>query len=487
MKFSRIAKAALTLALGVVAGVAFAARSDVNGIDYAEDFESNPGGFWANGVPTMAQTNGWYAGTADQSYVTNMAYTLPGDVESPISGPTSTRVLRLNTEGATLTNEFDNPSFASGKLYMDTLVKFVVSEDLPTAISNTHIKTAIFLKADGAVTNLYVYHGTKSGGVFTYGAPTFTAITNTLALGEWVRVTVALDAITGDDSLEAFQVFLNGQAVVSANGYSATGWKTDAAPDGGSWFISAMRRAAGGSPNNYVDSLAFQGTGFIDDLVLNNDNPFVPAVTFFTITQNVGANGSENPAGAVTIASGASTTLVYTANSWYRINTLDVDAVNVPAATGAASYNLTLGPVTANMVVDVDFVAATPAQTGYPVGIPNSWLDDFGSEGFTQDTDGIGIDTEYLLNTDPTANTTYSFDVTSVKSAADSVEVKVVLTRDTVHGNVNGTLRLYGRASLTSGSWGLIGSTDVTGWTGAEQTYTFTDTANTKFYKAVIE
>jgi hypothetical protein len=157
----------------------------------------------------------------------------------PMTGVTSNKVLKLDTEGGVWTNTIGQ-SFATTPIFADMLVKFVPSEELPT-LTDGKLAIAIKLALDG--TN-YLNVANNTGSGFDW-AVTAQAISTSA----WYRVTVKMFY---DEGLEAAQsqVFVNGNAV------------------GGALTINSA----------YLNSIGFQGTGFIDEVVVRTDSPF--EVTF---------------------------------------------------------------------------------------------------------------------------------------------------------------------------------------------------------------
>ncbi len=245
----------------------------------AEDFEHE----WADNDPAVT-ANGWTAtGGGDASSITNPAVgyaPLPGGVPFPMSydHAAARKVLRLDTRDAMLATPPADAAFTNAKVYADMMVNLDVCKTLPAAVSNdANLKTAVLLMADGAATNLYVFHGRKIAGGF--GEPVFTAVTSTVPAGTWCRLTLVFDAASGaGGDAEAFRVLLNGKPLLSPAAY-CDDWKValfqgEGAPGGGTWFLSAARRAgsAGLNPGS-LGWLGLKGTGLIDDLVLTGVEP----------------------------------------------------------------------------------------------------------------------------------------------------------------------------------------------------------------------
>jgi autotransporter-associated beta strand protein len=244
----------------------------------AEDFER----VWADNALANT-TNGWTSGLEDLSTVTNPVAgyaALPGDILFPIlyDHAAKKRLLRLNTQEATLATPALAAGFAQAKVYVDMMVNLCADDYLPGMDSNRlNAKTFVCLKNDGVTTNLYVFHGQK--GPDGFGAPVFSAVTNLVVSGTWYRLTVVFDSTSGaGGDAEAFSVLLNGKPLFSFAAYG-DGWKTrvfgdPCTPDGGSWFLSAARHSGTAATNlNRVIGVTFNGAGLIDDLVVTSHQP----------------------------------------------------------------------------------------------------------------------------------------------------------------------------------------------------------------------
>ncbi len=262
----------------------------------AEDFEDD----WIDNALART-TNQWTSSTvADQSSITNPAVgyaPLPLGVTFPLvyNHMLLRRVLKVNTQAAPLATPMLDAGFASAKVYVDMMAKFGVCLDFPAAVSNdVTAKTSVYLRQDGASTNLVVFHGQKT--LDGFGAPIFTPVANGFDPNAWCRLTITLDATTNNTGAEAFSVRINGEPLVSPVAYSDT-WKTQIfsesyTPDGGSWFLSASRRLGSSGTNlTTFTGLTFDGEGFVDDLVVTYTNPtFVPG-TVIMLALSTGSGG----------------------------------------------------------------------------------------------------------------------------------------------------------------------------------------------------
>lgn len=159
----------------------------------------------------------------------------------PLEGAANERVLKLDTEGGTWTNEVNQPYAGEGNpqaIFADMLVKFVPSEELPTI---TEGKLAIAVKADVNGTNRLNITWDDSNGFGAWTEISAKEI-NTAA---WHRVTVKLYNTGGEDPVPMATVYLDGDQVLDQmiNGYS-------------------------------LNSIGFQGTGYIDEVAIRDDDPF---------------------------------------------------------------------------------------------------------------------------------------------------------------------------------------------------------------------
>jgi alpha-galactosidase len=262
----------------------------------SEDFEHE----WADNALARTTNNWSSSGLADQSSITNPAVgydPLPLGVPFPLAynHTVSRRVLKVDTQGTSLATPTLDAGFTSSKVYVDMMAKFGVCLDMPAAVSNDiTAKTSVFLRMNGATTNLVVFHGQKS--LDGFGAPIFTSVANGFDPNAWCRLTITLDATTNNIGAEAFSVRINGEPMISPAAYSDT-WKTQVfsesyAPDGGTWFLSASRRLGSSGTNlTTFTGLTFDGEGLVDDLVVTYTNPtFVPG-TVIMLALSTGSGG----------------------------------------------------------------------------------------------------------------------------------------------------------------------------------------------------
>ena len=504
MKYTNITRGALALALGVMTSATFAAYS------YDEGFELLSNDY------AITNHADWKGGPDDLSKVVPSNYTFTA-ASTPLSGA-HTKVLQLNTEGGTLTNELPLvASFATEDVYVDTMVQFVPSEDLPDLGDDDDIKIAVYSyistemvdEVEVTSTNLAIYHAAKSVRIEMQGEPgeeepveikelvlTNTVTTVPVDAAEWYRLTIRLGSRSDLPVSQGFQIYLNGVLItnnVTTNNVAFEGetftnvnWNIDNPSSNGTWFISA---GVGGTTYDSIAAVQFKGTGYIDDLVVTTTAPgyeYTPPTTF-EVTQTVGDNGSGNDeTSPITVNVGSTTSLTYTASEFYRIATLTTNDVEIGAAATAKSYTVVAGVA---MDIDVTFAMAT----GYSVGNV-SW---FAANGWTENdvVEGLDYDMLELLNVPPTAEGAGgTITIEAIEVAGADVKVTVFIQRTaSVDANLgaNSVLTLYGADDLT-GNFADLGTVGIGDDLDATQNdirkdLTIAAAGGKKFYKAVIQ
>ena len=503
MTFSRKCLCAVAITLLGVSAVF--ARSDVNTVPYAENFQNLAP--WGGVYTNINITNGWYSSIYDQSVITNLSYTYTATTR-PLPNTPTNNVLQLNTEGATLTNSFGAGFDMSSQItYMDTMIQFVASETAPASctVGDSGIKAAVFADVN---TNLAVYHGMVVPAFGQWSSNIIDIIPLSLNASNWYRLTIAFDAtaLINDNStmyqIEMFQVRINGVAVQSPYAYDDTWKNTWQSPDAGgndalpnlsptgTWFRSATTQSG-----KTLTGIAFEGTGFIDDLVVTNGAvSFVNPITSYTVMVIIGSHGTAKTNGialvsgvSFSVPSGASTSIVYTANEWYRIQTLSTNSANVAAAASVKVYTQQLVNITENYSNNVAFYQppSTNINPSYS-NVPTAWLASWGQSESTSLANNAPLDLyqQYLLGVDPYTAQTNDFEVTGIAITNTTVHVSVRLKiNSSLWSGINGTLHLYSYTNLTTAGTS-VGTTNLT--SGAA-TFQFTDTGSNKFYKASIE
>ena len=193
---------------------------------------------------------------------------------TPLEGATDKMVLALNTEGDAIRRAVPVNSFGSQPLYIDMMVKFVLSDETPEISSDAQF--AVFANANS---NLMVW-ADIGGSAFTPEA--FELRNSIIDPEQWYRLTITCSLPQQSSwGLEMFQVQLNGGAhLTSVGGWDETGDIAD-----GAYFFTASDIYIYQYALNNID---FQGTGFIDELVLTYTSPdFGAGQTLFASTHPV--------------------------------------------------------------------------------------------------------------------------------------------------------------------------------------------------------
>jgi hypothetical protein len=325
-------------------------------------------------------TNGWYSTPEDMSVITNMGTYVFTNCSKPLESSAHSNVLKLATEGATLTNLFGavgvGVDVSTNIVYLDTMVQFVASETAPTActtLTDTGIKAAIYADAN---TNLTVYCGVRN----TTGGFISNALVNSsiqLNATNWYRLTVVFDATFNDSfgigQFPVFQVKINGVTITNNSGFAYDdNWKayttghtlpTLSNTSVGSWFPSGSLDAN----LTKLTAVAFQGTGYIDDMVVSFAQPVytnntAPLNSTFWLTVVNGGSGTSdlggvnsNPLTQVQITAPYSTTIVYTASQWFKIATFSSTSNGV-SPVGLGTYTQYLDNISADVSNVVTFV-----------------------------------------------------------------------------------------------------------------------------------
>jgi|GEM_PF-6890505 len=223
------------------------------------------------------------------------------------------------------------------------------------------------------------------------------------------------------------------------------------------------------------------------------DNSEIP-ISFFMIYSAIGPNGSHslgtNP-GTIEVAVGASTNIVYTANPWYRIGTLQTNGVAVGAAQGLTVYTQAHVNVRSAYSNQVTFTHANWTQTGLTNAVPVTWASQYYPTNEAGATGNVNIARDYLLEISPTNSHTIAFAIESiVVSNTVTVTVKLTDAGNPLQTQINGAVKLYGKPTLITPTWSGVGAATVSNANfNVDGKYTlpaFPTHTNT-FFKAVIE
>ncbi len=475
------------------------ARPAYNTVPYAESFENLAG--WGGLNAAVSGRMGWSSGTAgvDQSRIANLTYAYTA-TNLPLSYATHTNVLCLDTQGGALTNSFGGGFEMSGALvYIDYMTRFDAAEEMPEALTmaDTGIKCAVYANAS---TQLAVYHGVASAdGTLLSNKVDATSVFADAT--NWHRVTIAIDATATNPSrsLAMFQVKFDGTPVSNAAAYG-NGWKAQFETTGtlpptdanGTWFRLATTNAEAGK----LMSLSFNGAGYADDMLVTTADPFGALGATFTLIVARSGNGVSSlgaaPYVSEPVVAGTTTQIVYTADEWNRISSLDVNNVAAPAASGARIFTQLLANIGADVSNAVTFAQVTPVQTGY-TNVPTTWLTNWTEAAVNAGGgDDFEVGDKYLLGLDPTSSNTYRLKLDALAVSGSNVTIAVrrfvtgALSPDGMHGH----LLLQGTHKFGA-AFSNIAATAVTGadvFDGAgRRTYTNATDGAVRFFKAIVE
>lgn len=430
-----------------------------------------------SGVQNETTNFVWLAAAGDAStIVSNDAAYAAITGNGPISNSLETTelVLNLETEGNTLSRTA-GVSIASAPVYIDTLIKFTPSEDDP-AIDMADVKVALYVNAQS---NLVVVH--------TFYVDMVAVVTNsvidsvgTINPEAWYRLSMQVENLL--DSFPGTKIFLDGTAVSHTNAYNDA---LDAT--GGEWFINTDSASD-------INMISFQGTGMLDELVVSDTAPVfddAPVAIMLTLV-GIGDGAAVFSIGdtpVTEVESGTEVTIAAT-EDWYVISALTGPAAFTTDASGqlpADSIVVTL-EATASCTVTADTAVVSSGTTGigggtYPLADVAQWAiaNNLGEDDITS-----AMEDDYLLNVAPGTDAGIVIDAIVIDGTTVTITVSVT---DTVVDldNINGTLKLYSRASLTSGDWAEVGSA-VPGNGDDSVDIDITGVANpTDFFKAVVE
>lgn len=366
--------------LSLCAG-AFALTATAQTVFVADNFEAEGVGYTnaaINDAAGMYKANVW--GT--QSQYTNLVWEAgAGDASTiqafdgtyaagrPITNDNAkAQALKLETEGQTLTRYVafteDDGTGSLGiprttptdvevssalPVYVDTLMKFTPSEDDPE-VTDSNIKLALFVNVSS---NLVLRHSYYDGSGYVVTNSIFTDL-GVINPEQWYRLTIKMQYHDSYAAMQAW-LWLDGTPLTHYNGEV----------DGNNYHNGPIFYTINDSKT--LSQVSFQGTGYVDDLVVARDiTPFGgQAALTLTLAFNddlldVTADGTLVTPNAE-VVSGA--TLVINAIDWYQIDSVTGDGITFSGGTGAMT-NTTTGTIEA----DVEGRTATIAASQYSGG-----------------------------------------------------------------------------------------------------------------------
>ena len=449
----RLLGAATMLGIVAVASSAYASYT------YTDDFEAYTVGDPIDGSTTANMS--WSAGGDDLSTVASTNRPSWDGSTVPVTPTAPSKVLSLDTQATSVTN---TPTAlpADAIYYVDQLVYLVPSEEEPSGVAaDTSVHTAVYLNS---TSNLVAFTGGTDGT-----NNVFVTFTNEVLPETWMRLTVTLDFDTGDGFTQKryMKFAINGVDLESDSGYASIG--DEGVPNTGPWFFTANKND---KPTDVVASLAYQGTGMIDDVVVTDEDPFGTVGPMYWIASVLTGDGSAVPADAFQVNEGDAQDVVYTytgGSAWGAILEFYENGVPVTDAVGKTVYTSSYASVMMNYTNEVTFgVETAPAGTI----APTAWVLSYGGDpsALNEDNDALDIDQEWLLESDPTVSNVFEI----IEIGFDGAKPYLCYP---AWGLPNGTLVVSNTADLVGGPWtNLVTGTlveDVPGtpgvikWTGS--------------------
>jgi hypothetical protein len=420
-------------------------------------------GLTTNGVDEVTNYV-WVAAAGDaSSIVSNDAAYADITGDGPISNTTAELILNLETEGNTLSRTV-GVSVASAPVYIDTLIKFTPSEDDPV-IDTSDVKVALYVNAQS---NLVVVHSMYAAPPGDYSViPETNSVIAAVNPDQWYRLTMK---VIQDGSETFTSIWLDGNLIMHTNAFDLAG------SNGGTLF----RSVEAGLP--MIEKVSFQGTGLLDELVVSDEAPYYAPITVAEITLVAqGGAVTFDPVGPVN--SGDTVTMTAT-DDWKVIASIagPVDEAGMVQAESITTTLTASASCTVTAVVDYAQGNYSIGGGSYPISSVGPWAV---ANGLGEVDVTAAMEDDYLLNVAPATDATIS--IVATAHAGATITVTVGSSDPAVDfQDLNGTLKLYSRASLTSGSWTEFGSYAVGGGS-SEVDIVFDGVNPTDFFKAVVE
>ena len=215
----------------------------------------------ASSIQPVSESGSSYAGTRPITNVNAQVQALKLETE----GQTLRRYVNFSEGsdfmGTTVSNTTSLAISPGVPVYVDTLMKFTPSEDDPDIVDN-QIQFALWVNAES---NLVVRCGHWTlGGI----EPTNSVFTNVGVIDpeKWYRVTAELkcgEDVDGElEWLTIFRLYLDGTVITNDESFE---FVPSLGLQPGEWFFSVA------TFNRDLEEIAFQGTGWVDDLVVTDE------------------------------------------------------------------------------------------------------------------------------------------------------------------------------------------------------------------------
>ena len=327
---------------------------------YEESFENYIDGTGLLGF------NGWFDSTTPP-VVSEKSYGLAAGVDQPIPYATHTKVLEVDD---VVTKRFaDTAAYSS--LWIDSVVEMTHWKNPEPPEDRESAQLQIYVGDDG---RLRVWCTPDPvGAPNTKGWATVPNLS--IADGDFHRLTVHADYTAGPTGHFYFEVYIDGVQVTQP----------------------VSRFASANSDNAYLTQLVMSGPFALDDLVVDERDPFA---ALYLIQASAGANGSISPSTNIFLESGGSQSYSITPDQFFHIADVLVDQVSVgPVSTYEFSS------VEADHVIEAVFAPdlaanATPHWWLYEQN--PDWANDFDAAALgDSDNDLLFTWEEYLADTDP--------------------------------------------------------------------------------------
>jgi len=402
-----------------------------------------------NGSADIVAPTNWAAAAGDASMLSNVVVSFDTATgKRPLDGGTRVNVLNLETEGQTLTRTLDNgatPNFSVNDVYVDTMIKFTPSEDTPTI--DPTVKAAVFVNVSS---NLVVYHGGNGGES--------TDVSYAIDPTQWYRLTILMSKLgeMGNGGATMFKVYVNNNQISSSEGVDQ-----DFNPNG-PWFF-----VAGGGLT--LSSVAFQGTGMIDELVVADQANGITTPTSVLLTLTFDStvtvlDGTTPVSTGGTVAVGD--TIHISTADWYElISVVGTDVTYSDSARLGAgqrvmtsSGTLAAGAATAVTITAAQFTGPQTTGLGAPYDVVDgaklsAWAVANHKTIQNMLDDGSKWLDEYLLNIAPNdAATKLAITDIVIDPVAETATITVTGAGVAVDfTKLNGTLVVYTATTLAGG------------------------------------
>ena len=468
----RFGVAALAMAIGSQALAA--------GPIISESFEGRENGSLATNLPS------WSTEDNNLSVVTTMEYDYTATSRPLTNSVTPTNVLQL-VEGGQLSLTNGAPdSFYDTPVYVDAMVRFVLGDGNPEdVITPADTKIAIFANSSSNLVirhGFFVYIGEDGTFVLT------NSVIDTMALlgapidpAFWYRLTVKLSSDVNGATWA--HVMVNSNVVTHANATEGL-------------FLSAID----GDTSPSLTAVSFQGSGFIDDVVVTRDVPtfggtgsvFSYVIKEYTNDVFVIHHTVTSPSAWTNIYAAASST-------WYTnklavgtagmfVLGADNQTVTAPVPTGSENPTNIL-----NVLLDQAKTAGElPAQFAGMSPTDIAWIRGFGrAPADTIYTNANSLAFEQAMKLSPYAQETVTAQITSftVGTSQSTIVVKA-LTNGVAYASASDltvNVHIDSKASLTNDWPAAAGITNAVNFFNVlgEATNTF-NTPIGKFFRARI-